>query len=271
MIHIVTALPAEARPLVRHFSLKARTPQAMFPVYEGEDMALVVCGVGKAAAAAAVAHLHGITGGRADRVWLNLGVAGHPTHPPGAVLLAHCIRDAASGRRWYPPQVVAPVCAGAPLVSVDIPESDYPEDALYDMEAAGFYPTATRCATGELVQCLKIVSDNRQAPPGRLGAKAVEALVGARLDTVARLLASLVELAREGLGGEGPAACVEGFAAHWRFSVTQRHRLERILQRYAALAPGEAISWREYRALGKAREVLTALEHRVQRLAEGRG
>jgi hypothetical protein len=270
MIRIVTALPAEARPLLNHFGLKARMPQGMFPVFEGEDMALVVCGVGKASAAAAVAHLHGITGGRADRVWLNLGIAGHPTHRPGEALLAHSIRDRASGRRWYPPQVMEPPCGGAPVVSVDVPETDYPEDALYDMEAAGFYPTATRCATGELVQCLKIVSDNRQAPPGRLDARAVEALVAAQLDLIARVLASLGALAREGLGGDGLAERVGGFTAHWGFSVTQRHRLERILRRHAALAPRQEISWREYRVLRRAREVLTALEHRVQRLAGGR-
>jgi hypothetical protein len=270
MIRIVTALPAEARPLLRHFGLRARTPQGMFPVFEGEDMALVVCGAGKASAAAAVAHLHGVTGGRADRVWLNLGVAGHPTHRPGEALLAHSIRDMATGRRWYPPQIIGASCPGAQLVSVDVPETRYPEDALYDMEAAGFYPTATRCATGELVQCLKIVSDNRQAPPGGLDAQAVEVLVAGQLDLIARLLASLGALAREGLGRDGLADCVGGFIEHWRFSVSQRHRLERVLRRHAALAPGQEISWREYRVLRRARQVLTALEHRVQGLAGAR-
>lgn len=270
MIRIVTALSAEARPLLRHFGLKARTPHGMFPVFEGEDMGLVVCGIGKAAAAAAVAHLHGVTGARADRVWLNLGIAGHPSYPPGAVLLAHSIQDAATGRRWYPPQVMAPTCASAPLVSVDVPETDYPKDALYDMEAAGFYATATRCATGELVQCLKIVSDNRQAPPGRLDARAVEALVADQMDPIARVLAALGELARTGPLGDDLAERLAGFTKRWRFSVTQRHRLERILRRHAALDPHGTLSWHEYRALRRAREVLTALERRVQGLAGGR-
>ncbi|MCK5481379.1 MAG: hypothetical protein KAJ06_09535, partial [Gammaproteobacteria bacterium] len=60
-----------------------------------------------------------------------------------------------------------------------------------DMEAAGFYPAACRSSASELVQCFKIVSDNRQHANTKITAKHCEQLVASQLKTINSLVETL--------------------------------------------------------------------------------
>ena len=53
LVHLITALPAEAKPLVSRFNLKRVQPERAFPVYRNQHISLVVSGVSKTNAAAA--------------------------------------------------------------------------------------------------------------------------------------------------------------------------------------------------------------------------
>ena len=75
MINIVVALPAEARPLLDHFRLRDKQHNTAFPIYRNTDMALIVSGPGKVAAAAATALLAGNRDTPATSAWLNVGIA----------------------------------------------------------------------------------------------------------------------------------------------------------------------------------------------------
>ena len=160
-------------------------------------MSLIVSGVGKRAAAAAVAYLFARSGEALNRIWLNVGIAGHRSRAIGEPLVADKIVDEASGRSWMPQAGFELPCDSGVVCTVDGVECDYPDDAAYDMEASGFYSTATRLAAPELVQVLKIVSDNRASGVERISRKKVEALIAARLETVGRLVAACGGLARE--------------------------------------------------------------------------
>ena len=197
MINLVVALKAEARPLIRHYELHDRHAGTTFPVYLGTGMALVVSGPGKAAAAAATAWLQGITQGNKHNAWLNIGIAGHATYAIGDGRIANRITEHATDRSWYPPQVYDLDIATGRLLTVDSPENDYPVDALYDMEAAGFYPEACRFSTGELVQCFKIVSDNRQHANTKITAKHCEQLVDSQLKTINSLVETLGNMQKQ--------------------------------------------------------------------------
>lgn len=209
MIHLVVSQPAVARPLVEHLDLDAESAGA-FPVYRGGDVALVVSGAGKMAAAAAAAHLHLAAGGTWDGGWLNVGVAGHAETEIGCGLLAHKVVDAGSGAAWYPPalllaapddaEVVPSGIAGPPpatavLVTVDRLEGEYDGGALYDTEAAGFFTAAGRVASVELVQAYKVVADNHGATLGdNFGPAVVEDLVRSKLGVLDGLLARLARM-----------------------------------------------------------------------------
>ncbi len=236
-MNIVTALRAEAAPLIDCYGLEADAPHGVFPVYCGEGIRLVVSGVGKLHAAAATGYLHAAGGGHRNEAWLNVGVAGHAHLPLGRVVVAARITDRASERSWYPPQVLELPAAGACLVTVDTPEHAYEDEAVYDMEAAGFYPVASRFSTGELVQSLKVISDNRRNPTATLDARAIGERVADAVAEIDRVIQRLRGLSDELVALARPPARFDEFTGRWHFTVAERHRLRRLLERWAVTFP----------------------------------
>ncbi len=191
MICLLVALHAEAQPLIDYFSLEPRLRRELFPIYSTQELALVVSGVGKIKAAAAVAYLYAVLGGPRDYGWLNIGVAGHPRRRCGEGLIARRITEAASGRSWVLTTDIAPGLERERLITVDVPETEYATQAMYDMEAAGFYAIARRCAPGAKVQCFKVISDNRLTAPSELTPARASRLIGDRLEDIDQLIGRL--------------------------------------------------------------------------------
>lgn len=261
MIHLVTALPCEAKPLIRRYRLHGRQRENGFRIYENEQLRLIISGIGSCAAAAACAYLQGADP-RARHVWINLGVAGHPHLDVGEAVLAHKLSDAASGNTWYPPLPFQPPCATVDLVSVAHAEHAYPDDSAYDMEAAGFYAAASRFNSHELVHVFKVISDNAAHPADQVTAVQVEALIDARLDCLDALLQTLTQLDRQLAEQQATAAIMDTFLQRWHFSVAQQHQLQRLLQRCQALGetrPDVA----DFAGARNSRQVITALRQRI--------
>lgn len=273
MLRFVVALPAEARPLIARYRLEPRREAGGFEVFRRDDVALVVSGVGKVASAAATAYLHLAAGGERQAAWINAGIAGHGRRGVGEAILAHTVRDAASGRAWYPPHVFAPPASGematGEVVTVDVVEEVYGDDAAYEMEASGFYATACRFATSELVQCLKVVSDGPDASPYALTAQRVERLLGDRLPEIERLAAMLGPLAEEMRRLEEEPPELAEITTRWRFTVTETRQLRRLVERWRALAPGRPLPVAEMVALRRGKEVTRHLRRRIDALASG--
>lgn len=265
MIAFVLAMRDEAQPLIEHLGLQRCKRKTLFPVYYTGDSWLTISGVGKTNAAAAVTELHHVTGLARAGVWLNVGIAGHGDLSLGTLRSAHRITDAASEQRWYPPQVLLHDVASCALVSVDKPETDYPEDCLYDMESAGFYPAAARCSTTEIVQCLKIVSDNRVHGTERLSPDSIGELVAAHTVTVVNIAVALEEATRELRIDETEAGVATLLARH-RFSVSQQQQLIRLAHRLAARAPEQVLIDEELDNAASGRDVLRVLARRIDTL-----
>jgi len=237
LVHLMTALPAEAKPVVSRFKLKRDLPDRGFPVYRNQRISLVLSGVGKVNAAAACAFLHTLNGCPLNAIWINLGIAGHGLRAVGDVTLAHRILDAASGRQWYPPQVFKPPCPSDSLETRDRPDFIYDHGHAIDMEASGFYPTALHFSTAELVQCLKVVSDNPGRPGQGINAKSVQDLVSGQLDILDQLLTRLVYLANLLRETHIPDEVRQRYRQHCRFSESQSRRLDALLRRWRSLQP----------------------------------
>lgn len=236
MQFIVTALASEARPLLDHYRLRGSGQAAPFNIYRNDTMALVISGLGRVNAAAACAYL-GALFAAPDQAhsWLNIGIAGQRDLPLGSAHLAHSIYGSC-GSVWYPPLVFTAPCSRAAVCTIDEPTLNYPDTKLYEMEAAGFYPTACRFASAECVQCLKVISDNQQHPVSELNASKVSTLIADNLDIVEALLQQLNELAGELQQSLDIAALPE---LPWRASVSQQHQLRRLLQRYRVVCQQE--------------------------------
>ncbi|MCP4658903.1 MAG: hypothetical protein GY856_26120 [bacterium] len=197
MLHFVVALQPEARPLIEHYGLQRELPAEAFKIFRRDDVALVVSGLGKAAAAAATAYLHLATGGLRNAAWLNVGIAGHGQRRVGEMILADEILDRASGACWQPPPVLGADCATDQVVTVDRVERRFRDGGAHEMEASGFYATALRFAVAELAQCCKIVSDGPAVAPESLSARRVAALIGENMDPLVRIAQELLSLSRE--------------------------------------------------------------------------
>lgn len=272
MIRLVTALAAEARPIVSHWRLTA-AGDGHLTRFEGDGLELVVSGIGSAAAAAAVGYLAGRGEARGPGLdgqdrhrqaigWINVGIAGHRDHELGSAWLAAKVVEQSSGRAWYPPLTIQAPCPGAVVRTVAKVERALVEDGLYEMEAAGFYSTATRFATAELVQVLKVVSDNRLTPPERLTRQSVGELIEGAIPALESLIDGTRRLASEVAVRLAPPEQLPAFLERWHFTVTQRRQLERLLRRLAVLAeePATCDSVSEARS---AKEVLARLRRAI--------
>jgi len=266
MIHLVVALPCEARPLLRRFELRAVPDKGPFRVYENEQFRLIVSGVGKLAAAAATAYLQGRNCSQGDCGWLNIGTAGHAERPVGSGLLAHCIRDAGSGLNWFPPLLLETTTPTATVVTVEQPETGYPGTAAYDMEAAGFAAAASRCATSELVHSYKVISDNHREPIIQVNKGLVEELIKAQLNRIEQLLQQLAQLTAQMNALQAPPPALATLLDHRHFTTTEGHRLERLLRRWQLLS-GDNGPYPELERLTSGRAVLawlqTQIDHRL--------
>ena len=196
-IHLVSALPAEAKPVIAHFGLKRLQPDCGFPVYHNRHVTLVLSGVGKSNAAAATALLQARNGCPANAIWINLGIAGHGDLPLGEAVLAHSITDRASGESWRLPMAFLPPCDSVKLQTLDRPDFDYRRAGAFDMEASGFYPTALRFSQPQLVHCFKVISDNREQSGLGIGGAAVRRLIEPRLELLEELMKRLTTLAAQ--------------------------------------------------------------------------
>jgi nucleoside phosphorylase len=186
-IRIITALPAEAKPINHHFSLQRDNRITAFPLFRNEELMLVVSGVGQQAAAAATQWLHGHSPPRHNSLWINIGIAGHATRELGQAILADRVcNDQGADISIATPAV--PAFARATVVTVAQPTADYPDDRIYDMEAFGFISVASRLLPPGAGQCLKIISDNRDNPMRSISAKLVSGLISDQIDTLVELI-----------------------------------------------------------------------------------
>jgi len=167
---------------------------------------------------------------------LNIGVAGHKKIMVGQAILAHRIQDAGNGHLFYPQFVFEPPCPTAELLTLDKPSIDY-DEKMFDMEAAGFYATASRFSTIELIHVLKIISDNEEYPASKPDESFVEKLIGNQIKTIDHLLDKLQLLTLELEVIQKIPEHYLQFIGRWHFTRYERGILEQLLNRWSVLCP----------------------------------
>ena len=154
MDYLIVALEAEARPLIQYYALGVRA--FGYPLYVGEEMMLLICGVGLENAMMGTSALLGYRPAQMDDRVINIGLcASH--HPIGSALLIHQLYDA--HRTYYPDILYTHTLIESPLYSVDTPH-DRPHHDPIDMEGVGFWRGASRWVRLHQIALLKIVSDH---------------------------------------------------------------------------------------------------------------
>ena len=238
MLHIVCALKPEAGPLQEYFDLRPLAGAASICLNAQARISLTLSGIGKAPVAAAVTRTRDHFKADKSHAWLNIGIAGHASLPLGQAVIINKVTDAASGQTWYPSRVVTSALPAYQVLTLDQPGDKYREE-LFDMECAGYFQAASKGATLELVQALKIVSDNSDQPMSAVNPHLVNRLMVQNLPVIADIIGQLLDLSTLQQRLNDPGAEYHRLVGHRHFSVSQQHRLRSLLRKWRALHPGD--------------------------------
>jgi adenosylhomocysteine nucleosidase len=204
MIYIITALFAEALPLIKHFSLKKISHYARFPVYAGEKFFLIVSGVQKINSAVSIAYCLGNQKPTGSQI-VNIGIAGCSINrfPIGTLFLIHKVIDLSTSKEFFPDILLDHGLPEADLTTSDIPifrtsaiENPFFQSptTLVDMEASGFMQSARLYFSSHQISILKLVSDYLQEK--QFDAKFVEDLMGDNLSHIELYLNELIHCSK---------------------------------------------------------------------------
>jgi adenosylhomocysteine nucleosidase len=261
---LFTALPCEAKPLVAHFKLKKDSSSHPFALYFNDNTVLVVSGCGKIAMAAAVAYGLAKFQHQSHPVLVNIGIAGHKTARLGDLFATHKITDVETGRHFYPQLITQLPCPTLAINTVSVPETNYNDACLYEMEASAFYEIAARFTSSELIQAFKIVSDNQESSIVKIDAATVSAWITAKVADIAIGIKQLELLAQPLEIKESPY--YQTALQQWHFTVTAQLQLQALLQRWAVLTGDVELDFTELE-LKHSKAVLLWLEQKINSLA----
>ncbi len=265
-VNLVVALQCEAKPLINALRLNGAV-LGPYRIYQRDNIRLIVSGIGATQAAAAAAFLFA-SSALQSALWLNVGVAGHKTFERGRLVVADKVSDAASQRCWYPHLPVALDAPMAEVVSVARVQTQYHEHALYDMEASGFFASATRYADAAFVHSLKIVSDNGVDGVNQVSESLVLDLVATAMPGIVTIMESLAQAHARMSDWYQPPEQLEAFLQRWHFSVSQQYQLKRLLQGVQALGLHDALSAQPMDGYSKGTQVLSYLQTLVDSQAQ---
>ncbi|MET0065699.1 MAG: hypothetical protein ABW076_05075 [Candidatus Thiodiazotropha sp.] len=175
-LNLLTALPAEAKPLIALLGLKRNPRQHPFPVYNAPGISLAISGVGIRAMHEASRYLLDHSSTEQTSAWLNIGICGHGSLALGESLIAQRVirGDQATWDLLVPPGLTQQ--AGT-LCCVEQPQADYRPGMAYDMESAGFMTALQSELRRGRIGLLKVVSDNPYHGSDRITAQGVRELI----------------------------------------------------------------------------------------------
>lgn len=230
---IITALPAESRPFIEHFKLQGQVVNGL-QLYTSDHCLLLQTGIGKLSAASKVAATlqehSAITG------VINVGIAGCDA-PIGTQLVAGCVEDAGSGKRWFPhlpPLRALPDLQSIVVQTHDKPETNYKNGIAFDMEAAGIFSAARGKLDSSVVQSIKVVSDN----PASQITTIDKAQILNWMESCIPTIETMINYLKDPLLDQ--AQQVDEFVAsltqQTHFTVTQTHQLHRMTTQHLTLS-----------------------------------
>ena len=242
-INFVVAHKLEAKPLIRHFNLKAYTEKP-YVIFENKNgIRLIISGMGASNASNAVRYISELRGNRFgySEGWINVGIAGHRDLELGTCFLVNKISSKKTKEVYYPSlSIEAKNTEG--LITVDRPEKLYADDEAYDMEAAGFFKAASMCSELELINTIKVISDNETSSMDNITEKLIEDLMLRTLPVidpvVSELEKKLAILNRVLVLENNFLELVKSI----HFTVSQRNQLKRLFQRFDAMGRKNELS-----------------------------
>ncbi|WP_462422361.1 spore photoproduct lyase family protein [Fusobacterium pseudoperiodonticum] len=161
MLYIVTALYIEAKPLISLFNLKKDNSYTKFQVFSNEDVKLIISGTGKVKSATALTYLISKEDIKKNDYIVNIGfAASNKNSQLSDIVYVSKIQNAYSDFDFYPEMIYKHNFLEGSLTTFDsIVEKKLENIEYIDMEAYGFFQTASIFFKKDKIMVLKIVSD----------------------------------------------------------------------------------------------------------------
>ena len=234
-LNIITALTCEARLFIDCFSLKGHNTSSQFRLYQNQtkDIHLIVCGVGKLKAAAAVSFLYAYTGCNKNAYFLNVGIAGSQRYALNELCAINKIADQSTNKHYYPLPLVYPnKMQQTQLLTTEQASETYPDNGLVDMEASGFIDAALAFVNKEQIACLKVVSDSSVQDQPLLTPKLVTQLLSYHKDSLVSFCKHLLMLSGKLSARHQNPQYYDEMLQNWHFSAYQSAQLQELLRRW---------------------------------------
>jgi adenosylhomocysteine nucleosidase len=238
MIHFICALKCESSAIIDYYDLKHLSKSQLFSIYVNKDnsVSLTISGIGKLASASATAYTYTLLECKENEVWINLGIAGHSSRKLGELIIANRVEDSGSEQVWYPSLIIDTQIPSLGLKTLDKASFDYTND-MFDMEAAGFYSTASRFSSLELAQSIKVISDNKDSPAKNISAKNIENMMAEKIESISNLTSKLSVLASELMPMLDISEDLNKIIKQWHFTQYQKNTLSKTIYRHRLLFP----------------------------------
>ncbi|MEX6519590.1 spore photoproduct lyase family protein [Fusobacterium animalis] len=162
MLYIVTALYIEAKPLISLFNLKKDNTYTKFQVFSNGNIKLIISGTGKIKSATALTYLISNKDIKKNDYIINIGfiASSNNNSQLGEIVYISKIQNAYSDTTFYPEMIYKHNFLEGSLTTFDkIIEKKIENVEYIDMEAYGFFQTASIFFKKDKIIVLKIISD----------------------------------------------------------------------------------------------------------------
>ena len=183
-INIVVAMKREAFPLISYWDLKENRDK--FYSNKKKKINLIISGIGKKKSEKATKYLAEKT--NKNSFFVNIGIAGHKDYNLGEITLVSKVTDNKTKYNWYPSLLWKTKIKKTPLITVGFPKIRYTTNHLYDMEASGFFKGAREFVGPEMVQCIKIISDNKKSSILNISSNKIENWIHKKINIIDKLI-----------------------------------------------------------------------------------
>lgn len=222
---LVCALYPEAKALIKKQGLSPLSSAHAFQIFCNDEYALVISGTGKIASASATAFL--CTLFPSASCITNFGICGgNKSHTSGQIFLIDHIIDHDSHKNYYPD-----ILLNTPLPRSSLRTLSYPEDAqsfreIVDMEASGFFESASHFFTVNNIHLVKIVSDQQDTTI--LSSTFIENLINEHVDNITPLVQQK-KIENGNVFSPQDQEYIQQLLSKLYFTVTQERELRKLL------------------------------------------
>jgi len=257
----VCALNCEAKPWVDFYGLKKRTDKPFWHyTKEAFNVEVVISGIGAVAMATAVGWMGASSA--TPGVWLNLGIAGHATMSIGTIHRVTCAVNANNLIKKYPPLTAKWKGENSAIASVNVPSNSYAEGAMIDMESYAFLESASNFSSCELVQAVKVISDNQEQGFDQLNAAKITELMLPHVDIVNEFIGALIDIVPDRAINQRFDSLLEMRGSH-----SQRQQLRVLLDRACVLKLDDKLESLSLSAQSQIKTAIGQIEEIIEKSA----